>query len=298
MNRPFHAFRAFYGGVEEARIREMGDFMRIFREVFFDEFHRRPLPEEMLAPIQDVVFDHRGTYYAAVPLEFGPGADTLKQRKARYIANVMFALETRGFVKLVSRDTRASKQQVRESPGRMSRLVVKRHWSDLSSFAHDQLEARGSEFADSPDFRVYKFAKGKWPEIALRTVVSAHQEEATFRQSNPDTRPTREIDRGPLSGSSGEIEADEATKRRELIEDHSKDPLDDPHDKTSDASSARDNASEVHYRDDEASYERHDDPDPYDYNDTDFPKRHDEAAQEPDTPLRKPNGGSGGKLDS
>jgi len=300
MNRPFHAFRAFYGGVEEARTREMGEFMRMFREVFFNEFHRRPVPEEMLSPIQDVVFDHRGAYYAAVPLEFGPGADELKRRKARYIANVMFALETRGFVKLVSRETRARKQQVRESAGRMSRMVVKRQWSDLSSFAHDQLDARNSEFADAPDFRVYKFAKGKWPEFALRTVVSAHREEASFRQDFPDARPRppREIDRGPLSDTPDELEADESATQHDLIEDHRTETPDDPHDGTSEAPSAREDDAEQHYRDPEANYESHEDPDPYDYNETEFPQRGDTTSQDTQTPPRKPNGGADRKSDS
>ena len=297
MNRPFHAFRAFYGGVEEARTREMGDFMRIFREVFFDEFHRRPSPDEMLSPIQDVIFDHRGEYYAAVPMEFGGEADA-RRRKARYIANILFALETRGFVMLISRRARAYQDTETPQPTRLERITGKHGWADLSAFARNQLEARGSEFANAKDFRIYKFAKGKWPEIALRTVVSAHQEESTFRLANPDTRPPREIDRGPLSDAPGELQADETTTQRDLIEDHSSKTPDDPHDRTSDASSARDSAPEAHYRDPEADYERHDDPDPYDYNDTDFPKRHDEAGPEPDPALRKPNGGSGGKLDS
>lgn len=298
MNRPFHAFRAFYGGVEEARTREMGDFMRMFREVFFDEFHRRPLPEEMLAPIQDVIFDHRGTYYAAVPLEFGPGADTLKQRKARYIANVMFALETRGFVQLVSRDTRASKQQVRESPGRMSRLVVKRHWSDLSSFAHDQLEARGSEFADSPDFRVYKFAKGKWPEIALRTVVSAHREEATFRQDFPDRRPLPggPVDRGPLSETSAGDTLEPAEPRAQ-IEHHPR--SEEPEERQTAAEAEPNIAPDV--RDEEPDYERHEDPDTNKYSSRLWPEREgrgsgDDIAEE--GPARKPNGGPGHKTET
>lgn len=298
MNRPFHAFRAFYGGVEEARTREMGDFMRMFREVFFDEFHRRPLPEEMLAPIQDVIFDHRGTYYAAVPLEFGPGADTLKQRKARYIANVMFALETRGFVQLVSRDTRASKQQVRESPGRMSRLVVKRHWSDLSSFAHDQLEARGSEFAGSPDFRVYKFAKGKWPEIALRTVVSAHREEATFRQDFPDRRPlpSGPVERGPLSETPAGDTLEPAEPRPQ-IEHHPR--SEEPEERQTAAEAEPNIAPDV--RDEEPDYERDEDPDTNKYSSRLWPEREgrgsgDDIAEE--GPARKPNGGPGHKTET
>jgi hypothetical protein len=299
MNRPFHAFRAFYGGVEEARTREMGEFMRMFREVFFDEFHRRPSPEEMLSPIQDVVFDHRGAYYAAVPLAFGPGVDELKRRKARYIANVMFALETRGFVKLVSRETRARKQQVRESAGRMSRMVVKRQWSDLSSFAHDQLDARNSEFADAPDFRVYKFAKGKWPEFALRTVVSAHREEASFRQDFPDARPLPggPVDRGPLSETpaGAQLEGGEA---RPQIEHYPR--SEEPEERQTAAEA--ETKIEPDIRDEEPDYGRQEDYDPNEYSSTLWPEREGRGTTDDDLneegPARKPNGGPGHKTDT
>lgn len=313
MNRPFHAFRAFYGGVEEARTREMGEFMRMFREVFFDEFHRRPSPEEMLSPIQDVVFDHRGVYYAAVPLEFGPGGDDLKRRKARYIANIMFALETRGFVTLVSRETRARKEQVRESAGRMSRMVVKRHWSDLSSFAHDQLEARSSEFADAPDFRVYKFAKGKWPEIALRTVVSAHREEATYRQDFPDARPLPggPVDRGSLTDPSGDGHQLEGVEPRPQIAHHpGREAPDDDQTKADHQSSLEPDIRDeepVHgteVRDEEPDYGPHEDPDPYHYSDPDFsrgqsdPLSPEDDVADDDGPPPRHNGGARRKLDS
>jgi len=301
MNRPFHAFRAFYGGVEEARTREMGEFMRMFREVFFDEFHRRPSPEEMLSPIQDVVFDHRGAYYAAVPLEFGPGAGDLQRRKARYIANVMFALETRGFVKLVSRETRARKQHVRESAGRMSRMVVKRQWSDLSSFAHDQLDARNSEFADAPDFRVYKFAKGKWPEIALRTVVSAHREEATYRQDFPEMRPlpSGPVDRGNLGGSSASAGAQlEGGDPWPQLEDHSS--VEGPDERQFRAEQMR--KTEPDIRDEEPDYGPQEDHDLNEYSSTLWPEREERRRGDDDLneegPARKPNGGPGHKTDT
>jgi hypothetical protein len=172
--------------------------MRMFREVFFDEFHRRPSPEEMLSPIQDVVFDHRGEYYAAVPLKFGKG-DQQKVNKARYIANIMFALETRGFVTLISRAARAHEGEEPPKRTRLERMTGKRGWADLSAFARVQLKAQGSEFADAKDFRIYKFAKGKWPQIALRTVVSAHQEEASFLIQNPEARKrSKTLDRGSV----------------------------------------------------------------------------------------------------
>jgi len=300
MNRPFHAFRAFYGGVEEARTREMGDFMRMVREVFFDEFHHRPTPEEMLSPIQDVVFDHRGAYYAAVPLEFGSGTDALKQRKARYIANIMFALETRGFVQLISRNAHAEKGDEAPPASRMERIIGKRGWSDLSAFARGQLRARGSEFAEARDFRIYKFAKGKWPEIALRTVVSAHREESSYRQDYPEMRPLppREQDRGNLGGAAPRSETSlEGADPLPQLEDHSSVEEPDERQSRADPPGETDHV----WRDEEPDYGRHDDPDPYHYNDPEFPEtRREQFSDEDDrvSDANKPprrNGGPGHK---
>lgn len=194
INRPISAFREFFGAVEEARGPEMGEFMTIFRQVYANEFHEKPTPEQLFAPIQDVVFDHRGHYYAAVPLTFGPRGfeeESAEQDprigRARYIANVFFALETQGFVTLLSRDkTKEEEGAAREKPSRWSRaLGRKKSWDDLSPYAREQLQLRGSEFADAKDFRIYKFREGKWPQIVLQTVVSAHQEEMEYQKRTP-----------------------------------------------------------------------------------------------------------------
>jgi len=309
MNRPFHAFRAFYGGVEEARTGEMGDFMQMFREVFYDQFHERPTPEQMLSPIQDIVFDHRGEYYAAVPLEFGKG-DQQKVNKARYIANIMFALETRGFVTLISRAARAHEGEDPPPRTRLERMTGKRGWADLSAFARGQLKARGSEFAAAEDFRIYKFAKGKWPQIALRTVVSAHQEETRYRQAHPHARalpPAQVEDRGwladPSDGPENRIESSEAEKPQKFIEDHSAGQSDDPHDTVKDAPSGRAENEELPYRDPEPDYARQDDPDPDDYSDPEYSQRRGEPMSsndttDDDTPPPKPNGRPGGTRDT
>ncbi|MFP4538677.1 MAG: hypothetical protein ACLFPA_10290 [Dichotomicrobium sp.] len=306
MNRPFHAFRAFYGGVEEARTREMGEFMRMFREVFFDEFHRRPSPDEMLSPIQDVVFDHRGDYYAAVPLEVG-GADTDRRRKARYIANILFALETRGFVNLIRRRARAHGSEEAPKATRLERITGKHGWADLSAFARGQLKDRGSEFAGANDFRIYKFAKGKWPEIALRTVVSAHKEEANYRQEFPEMRPipSREVDRGALEAASeerpAELEGDDPPRRlthQRSDEDAEGEPGQDWH-------GAAD--EQAGYPDTPPLYDRDEDPDPDFYTDSPWPDHHGgppgSATGETDDPEetdrpRKPNGGPDGQHDT
>lgn len=306
MNRPFHAFRAFYGGVEEARTREMGAFMQMFREVFYDEFHTRPTPDQVLSPIQDIVFDHRGEYYAAVPLHFSADQPE-KVSKARYIANILFALETRGFVTLISRASRAHQGEEPPARTRLARITGKRGWADLSAFARGQLKARGSEFADANDFRIYKFAKGKWPEIALRTVVSAHQEETSFRQAYPERRPlppAREEDRGWLAGAQAKgIESDSPAEHTELLEDHSSSRSDNPHGKAGEASSRRADEEDVQYRDPEPDYGKQDDPDTYEYSDPEFsqPRVEPPAGEDPaeDKPLPpKPNGGQGGPRDT
>jgi len=302
MNRPFHAFRAFYGGVEEARTREMGEFMRMFRDVFFNEFERRPSPDEMLSPIQDVVFDHRGAYYAAVPLEFGSGADELKRRKARYIANIMFALETRGFVTLISRNARAPESDEAQPRGRMERMIGKRGWSDLSAFARGQLRARNSEFAEAPDFRVYKFAKGKWPEIALRTVVSAHKEESAYRQDVLERHPVVSnvsVDRGPLNEPSGNGDPLEGTEPRPQIEHYP--ATEEAEDRRTSPEAKQDAALE--WRDEEPEYGPQEDYDPNQYSTKLWREPRDLGKTENEDPteegaVRKPNGGPGHKSDS
>jgi hypothetical protein len=240
MNRPLNAFRSFYGSVDDARKQEMGDFMTIFKQVFTDQFNEKPTPNLLFSPIQDVVFDHRGHYYAAVPLVSGRGmndAHIHKAAQARYIASIFLALETRGFVKLIRRDRQAAKRPQfdngQDRPRMFGRLT-RRGWDDLSSFAREQLSARGSEFADAQDFRLYRFSTGQWPEIVLRTVVSAHQEEvAHLKNEGPrisapegETRRAiedkREQDRGELRSSaseapSGQLPPAERTAPMKLI---------------------------------------------------------------------------------
>jgi len=308
MNRPFHAFRAFYGGVEEARSREMGEFMQMFREVFYNEFHERPTPDQMLSPIQDVVFDHRGDYYAAVPLHFADD-ERNKASKARYIANIMFALETRGFVTLIRRQARAFESDQLPARSRLARMTGKRGWADLSAFARDQLKARGSEFAGAEDFRIYKFAKGKWPEIALRTVVSAHKAEAAYRQDFPSARPipARETDKGWLTDSKtaepGTVEDRGPMRHGRLIEDLSAGHKNEPETAPTATITTQSDADDSQYRDPEADYERDDDPDTYDYNEAPFREHSDEppsSNQEEANDRRspKPNGGPGHKSES
>ena len=180
-------------------------------------------------------------------------------------------------------------------------MVVKRQWSDLSSFAHDQLDARNSEFADAPDFRVYKFAKGKWPEFALRTVVSAHREEATYRQDFPEMRPlpSGPVDRGNLGGSSASAGAQlEGGDPWPQLEDHSN--VEEPDERQSRAEQMR--KTEPDIRDEEPDYGPQEDHDLNEYSSTLWPEREERRRGDDDLneegPARKPNGGPGHKTDT
>ncbi len=75
VNRPFGPF--FNLGQDLSRARQRGPMQGVletFYRAFQDEFHLPdgglPTPVELVAPLQDVVFDYRGDYYAAVPLDY------------------------------------------------------------------------------------------------------------------------------------------------------------------------------------------------------------------------------------
>jgi hypothetical protein len=72
VNRPFGPFFELSRSMEAARRGDMSDYLETFYKVFQNQFDpdRRPSAAQVIAPIQDVVFDHRGSYYAAVPLDF------------------------------------------------------------------------------------------------------------------------------------------------------------------------------------------------------------------------------------
>ena len=75
VNRPFGPFFNLGQGLSRARQRgPMQGVLETFYSVFQDQFHLQrgeaPAPGELIAPLQDVVFDYKGDYYAAVPLDF------------------------------------------------------------------------------------------------------------------------------------------------------------------------------------------------------------------------------------
>lgn len=172
MNRPLRGpIDRLFGRIDAAKTNKMNRFLKIFYQVFRDQFNRDPEALEEFAPIQDVVFDHNGRYYAAVPLKFqdytvSQGERTIanedaeiarnqiKHDMSRYVANVFVALESEGFVKL---NYDLEKQ-----------IDLKEKLSKQS---------KNYNFADAEAFRVYEFADGAWADIVTYTVVSAHKQQ-------------------------------------------------------------------------------------------------------------------------
>ena len=173
VNRPFGPFFKLSQGMEQARQGGMSDYLETFYKVFQNQFDpdRRPSAAAVIAPIQDVVFDHRGSYYAAVPLDFREEdyREWLKQRTgpsaaeaifqatserplevSRYITSVFATLEGSDFVKLVDAEIE-----------KMDAELIKR-----------KLDQQGSVYAQADAFRLYKFRRNAWAQILLQSVGS------------------------------------------------------------------------------------------------------------------------------
>jgi hypothetical protein len=142
----------------------------------------------VIAPIQDVVFDHRGHYYAAVPLDFREEdyKEWLKQRTgpsaaeaifqatserplevSRYVTSVFATLEGSDFVRLVDADME-----------KMDVELIKR-----------KLDQQGSVYAQADAFRLYKFRRNAWAQILLQSVGSGAsvEEKVAKRRSQSGT---------------------------------------------------------------------------------------------------------------
>jgi hypothetical protein len=173
VNRPFGPFFQLSRSMEQARQGGMSDYLETFYKVFQNQFDpdRRPSSAAVIAPIQDVVFDHRGSYYAAVPLDFREEdyREWLKQRTgpsaaeaifqatserplevSRYITSVFATLEGSDFVKLADADIE-----------KMDVELIKK-----------KLDQQGSVYAQADAFRLYKFRRNAWAQILLQSVGS------------------------------------------------------------------------------------------------------------------------------
>jgi hypothetical protein len=218
VNRPFGPFFQLSRSMEQARQGGMSDYLETFYKVFQNQFDpdRRPSAAAVIAPIQDVVFDHRGHYYAAVPLDFREEdyREWLKQRTgpsaaeaifqatserplevSRYITSVFATLEGSDFVRLVDAEIE-----------NMDAELIKR-----------KLDQQGSVYAQADAFRLYKFRRNAWAQILLQSVGSGASVEEKVAKKRTQTgsweRPQVQIPRELTEGAyRGELHAEEKPK--------------------------------------------------------------------------------------
>ncbi len=180
VNRPFGPF--FNLGQDLSRARERGPMQGVletFYRVFQDQFHlgpgAGPSPGELIAPLQDVVFDYKGDYYAAVPLDFreenydqwakarsnAPSFESSRAlERSRYLAAIFAILEGEKLVRLLGEERRS----------RFERNVLDGLDEDT---VRAKLDKQGSMYAQADAFRIYKFRPRKWPDLLIQTVGSA-----------------------------------------------------------------------------------------------------------------------------
>jgi len=235
VNRPFGPF--FNLGQDLSRARERGPMQGVletFYRVFQDEFHlpdgSLPNPVELIAPLQDVVFDYRGDYYAAVPLDYreqnyeqwakaranAPSFESTRAlERSRYLAAIFAVLEGENLVRLLGVERRS------------------RFDRNLDGLDEDtvraKLDKQGSMYAQADAFRFYRFRPGKWADLLIQTVGAA----AARQDADALSRKSNEVLAGWLRGrrdlsglpkrrdqGSGRISAGEEKKQIEDARPH------------------------------------------------------------------------------
>jgi len=202
VNRPFGPL--FNLGRDLSYARERGPMQGVlgtFYQVFQDQFgpDKRPSPLQLIAPLQDVVFDHNGEYYAAVPLDFREEnfSEWLAARResttdsifdprnpnslrpletSRYISSVFAILEGEGVVRLQGT---VNKRFLGRSNGP----------SLTPETIQTKLNQQGSVYAQADAFRLYRFKRGGWSDLLLQTVgSSAAREESSILEEQQRSR--------------------------------------------------------------------------------------------------------------
>ncbi len=179
VNRPFGPF--FNLGQDLTRARQRGPMQGVletFYRAFQHEFHLPdgglPTPVELIAPLQDVVFDYRGDYYAAVPLDYreqnyeqwakaranAPSFESTRAlERSRYLAAIFAVMEGENLVRLLGVERRS------------------RFDRNLDGLDEDtvraKLDKQGSMYAQADAFRIYRFRPGKWADLLIQTVGAA-----------------------------------------------------------------------------------------------------------------------------
>jgi hypothetical protein len=201
----------------------------------------------VIAPIQDVVFDHRGQYYAAVPLDFreedykkwlaqrtGPNAAEAIFRAtserplevSRYITSVFATLEGNDFVRLAE-----ARDEGLDAP------LIKQ-----------KLDQQGSVYAQADAFRLYRFREKAWARILMQSVGSsaAMSEEIAKRRRKEGT-----WERAPVQIPSqegvyrGQAIAEDITPRPSVSEEVSRRPAIENHSEGVDADYDPDDYNQV-----------------------------------------------------
>ncbi len=195
INRPFGPF--FNLGQDLTRARQSGPMQGVletFYQVFEEQFDlprgQSPAPGDLIAPIQDVVFDYKGDYYASVPLDFreenyehwatarsnAPSFESSRAlERSRYLAAVFAILEGERLVQLMGEE-RASRFR-RGGFNGLDEATVRA-----------KLDKQGSMYAQADAFRIYKFRKGKWADLLIQTVGSAAgRQDADLRSKRSST---------------------------------------------------------------------------------------------------------------
>ncbi len=242
INRPFGPFFELSRSMDAARRGSMNDYLATFYKVFQDQFDpaKRPTAADVIAPIQDVVFDHKGRYYAAVPLDFreedyvkwlerrtGPSAaksiyQATSERpleESRYITSVFATLEGSGFVELIDAGDEG-----------LDVALIKQ-----------KLDQQGSVYAQADAFRVYRFRRRAWAQILIQSVASSaaeserlwHKEGRAGRWEKPSVQ--IEAQEGAYRGEAKAVESggpqrsiSEEVSHRAALEDRREGSDEDP----------------------------------------------------------------------
>lgn len=193
VNRPFgRTIRALTAArkAQDSRLIELLlPVYRVFINNFDPVFH--PKPEDVIAPLVDIVIDHKGKYYAVAPLDYrGCGSiqwiearvergrkqgelfpcETPRER-SRYISSALVILQGQGFIRLIPH-----------------RRVL------TDAVIRAKLSRQGSAYCEAENFRVYAFAPNAWEEFLHAIVGSgAKAEIAAQRHRNPQRTKIEEV---------------------------------------------------------------------------------------------------------
>jgi hypothetical protein len=164
----------------------MHGVLETFYLVFQDQFHvspkgRKPSPGDLITPLLGVVFDYKGGYYAAVPLDLqeenyqrwrkaGANApsfeSSLALKRSRYLAAV-FAILEGWLARLIGEERRG---------------IFWRTGLDEAT-VRGKLDKQGSMYAKADAFRLYSFRPGAWANLLIQIVGSTSaRQDAAFRE--------------------------------------------------------------------------------------------------------------------